>query len=179
MECKSPEIVLNSTTAVRKILLYADHTSVTLHATRHSTGSVCVPLAAVQGRVSSVPTRIVRLNSLTAVPLQSFPITRSPPCPQQINCRLWRYCTYWAGAAASTSVAVPQPSCCCCAVVRAAQLLLYTAVLFTAVCSVYSLCSSGCVCTAAQQHSAKCFRCTGYLRTRYLARVIVISLHLS
>jgi len=64
MECKSPEIVLNSTTAVRKLLLYADHTSVTLHATRHSTGSVCVPLAAVQERVSSVPTRIVRLNSL-------------------------------------------------------------------------------------------------------------------
>ena len=28
--CKSPEIVLNSTTAVRKLLLYADHTSVTL-----------------------------------------------------------------------------------------------------------------------------------------------------
>ena len=42
-------------------------------ATRHSTGSVCVPLAAVQERVSSVPTRIVRLNSLTAVPLLSFP----------------------------------------------------------------------------------------------------------
>ena len=42
-------------------------------ATRHSTGSVCVPPAAVQERVSSVPTRIVRLNSLTAVPLLSFP----------------------------------------------------------------------------------------------------------
>ena len=31
MECKSPEIVLNSTTTVRKLLLYANHTSVTLH----------------------------------------------------------------------------------------------------------------------------------------------------
>ena len=94
-------------------------------ATRHSTGSVCVPLAAVQERVSSVPTRIVRLNSLLFRFCLS--LTRSPPCPQQINCRLWRHCTYWAGAAASTaSVAVPQPSCCCCAVVR---LLSYCCIL--------------------------------------------------
>ena len=65
-------------------------------------------------------------------------LTRSPPCPQQINCRLWRHCTYWAGAAASTtSVAVPQPSCCCCAVVR---LLSYCCILLCCL-LLYVLCT--------------------------------------
>ena len=154
MECKSPEIVLNSTTAVRKLLLYADHTSVTLHATRHSTGSICVPLAAVQERVSSVPTRIVRLNSLTAVPLLSFlnpipalPATNSLQILAALHI-LGRGSCFDDISSGSITILLLLRSC------TAAQLLLYTAVLFTAVCSVYSLCSSGCVCTAAQQHSA-------------------------
>ena len=79
-------------------------------------------------------------------------LTRSPPCPQQINCRLWRHCTYWAGAAASTtSVAVPQPSCCCCAVVR---LLSYCCILLCCL-LLYVLCTRcapRAVC--AQQHSS-------------------------